>query len=79
MNLLVAIVSVQSPSNSVDQRLSSHFLIYKKYTSSILNYITSTLTFKVHVIHIEYRRGNISCKKYDLVNKQIDTDCRQLD
>ena len=25
------------------------------------------------------RRGNINCKKYDLVNKQIDTDCRQLD
>ena len=25
------------------------------------------------------RRGNINCKKHDLVNKQIDTDCRQLD
>ena len=25
------------------------------------------------------RRGDIDCKKYDLVNKQIDTDRRQLD
>ena len=33
--------------NGVDQKLSSHFLIYK---SSILNYITSNLTFEVHVI-----------------------------
>ena len=24
------------------------------------------------------RRGNINCKKHDLVNKQIDSDCRQL-
>ena len=23
--------------------------------------------------------GDINCKKHDLVNKQIDTDCRQLD
>ena len=25
------------------------------------------------------RRGNINCKKYDLVNKQIDTESKQLD
>ena len=25
------------------------------------------------------RRGDINCKKHELVNKQIDTDCRQLD
>ena len=25
------------------------------------------------------RRGNINCKKYDLVNKEIDTNSRQLD
>ena len=25
------------------------------------------------------RRGNINCKRYDLVSKKIDTDCRQLD
>ena len=24
-------------------------------------------------------RGNFNCKKYDLVTKQIDADCRQLD
>ena len=40
--------------NSVDQKLSSHFLIYKKYKTSVLNYITSNSTFKVHVIHIEF-------------------------
>ena len=31
----------------------------------------------IHELH--ERRGNINCKKYDLVNKQIDTDCRQRD
>ena len=31
----------------------------------------------IHELH--ERRGTINCKKYDLVNKQIDTDCRQRD
>ena len=31
------------------------------------------------VIELYERRGNINFKKRDLVNKQIDTDCWQLD
>ena len=32
-----------------------------------------------HWIHELYeRRGNLNCKRYAFVNKQIDTDCRQL-
>ena len=40
----------------------------------------SRYTWYTHWIHELYeRRGNINCKKHDLVNKQINTDCRQLD
>ena len=49
--LLAAIIS--------DQKLSSHFLIYKKYKTSVLDYITSNSTFKEYVIHIEFMNCTI--------------------
>ena len=47
-NLLAAITRVQvAHENSLDQKLSSHFLIYK---NSVLSCKTLNLTFEEHVI-----------------------------
>ena len=75
--------------NSLDQKLSSHLLIFK---NSTLIY-TEKQRLELHNIELDIRGARdtdievmncpreelIYCKKYDLVNKQIDTDCRQLD
>ena len=51
-----------------------------RYSVSKTSVICLTISPCLFWLHKLYeRRGNINCKKYDLVNKQIDTGSRQLD
>ena len=80
-NLFAAIIPVHSSSKVSlikSCRPTSWFI---KTASWIAKHRTwhSRRSWYGHWIHELYeRRDNINCKKYDLVNKQIDTDCKQL-
>ena len=49
-------------------------MLFAHFLTSILVHVIRTLTLNSWIVW-----GNINCKKHDLVNKQIDTDCKQFD
>ena len=50
------------------------YMLFAHFLTSILVHVIRTLTLNSWIVW-----GNINCKKHDLVNKQIDTDCKQFD